>query len=51
MKKRILAAVSALVLLLLLVSAAGADGPSTWDPVNQAYMYNEEHYGVVICTK
>ena len=51
MKKRILAAASALVLLLLLVSAAGADGPSTWDPVNQAYMYNEEHYGVVICTK
>ena len=51
MKKRLLAMAAILVMLMLLLSSAGADGYSTWDPVNQAYMYNDVHYGIVICTK
>ena len=50
MKKRILSFLAAAVLLLLLpLSLAGADGASYWDAAANAYLYDEPHYGIVIC--
>lgn len=51
MKKRLLAMATIVVMLILLLPAAVADGYTTWDPASQAYMYNDVHYGIVICTK
>ena len=51
MKKRLLVMITIVIMLMLLLPAAHADGYTTWDPVNQAYMYNDAHYGIVICTK
>ena len=51
MKKQFLAMITTVMLLMLFLSSAGADSYSDWDPVTQAYMYNDIHYGVVICTK
>ena len=51
MKKRLLAMATIVVMLFLLLPAAVADGYTTWDPASQAYMYNDVHYGIVICTK
>ena len=51
MKTRFLALATIVVMLILLLPAAVADGYTTWDPASQAYMYNDVHYGIVICTK
>ena len=58
MKKRIISLLTATILLLLLpLSFSGADngtyndayGSTYWDSTNGAYMYNQPHYGIVIC--
>ena len=52
MKNRILSLLAAAVLLLLLpLSVAGADGVAYWDPQSRSFLYTEPHYGIVICTK
>ena len=51
MTKRILSLLTAVLLLLLPLSVAGADGPSYWDPQSQSYLYSGACYGIVICTK
>ena len=50
MKKRILALLTALVMLVLLLplSFAAADG-SYWDAASRSFFYNEPRYGIVIC--
>ena len=51
MKTRLLIALTAVVLLLLLSVSAVADGyaPSYWDPTTQSYLYSDTQYGIVIC--
>ena len=51
MKKRILSILTAALLLLALLplSAAGADGGTYWDDATNAYLYSEWHYGIVTC--
>ena len=50
MKKRILSLLTAAVLLMLLpLSLAGADGASYWDAESRSFMYQEPRYGIVIC--
>ena len=52
MKKRILSLLAAAVIVLLLpLATAGADGEAYWDDLYQANMYTEPHYGIVLCTK
>lgn len=52
MKNRVLSLLLAALLLALLLplSAASADGEATyWDSATQAYLYEDPHYGIVIC--
>lgn len=51
MKKHFLSILlaAAMLLLLLPLSVAAADGPANWDPAYQAYVYNVPRYGIVIC--
>ena len=54
MTKRILSLLAAVLLLLLPLSVAGADGDGNtystyWDSTSQSYFYDEPHYGIVIC--
>ena len=50
MFKRVLSLLAALLLLILPLSVAGADGEASyWDASYQAMRYDEPHYGIVIC--
>ena len=51
MKKRILSILTAVLLLITLLplAAAGADGVNYWDDEMNAYLYPEWHYGIVLC--
>ncbi len=58
MKLRIVSLLLVLVLLSgLMMSFASADnytgtaGTMVWDAAAQAYLYGEDHYGIVICTR
>ena len=49
MTKRFLALLVAVLILLLPLVIAEADGSVYWDSTSQSYYYDEPHYGIVIC--
>ena len=50
MFRRILSLLAAMLIMLLPLSVAGADGEAAyWDETIQAMRYDQPHYGVVIC--
>ena len=50
MTRRILSLLAAVLLLILPLTLAGAEGsPTYWDSASQSYLYTEPHYGIVIC--
>ena len=50
MNRRIRSLLAAMLLLLLPLAFAEAEGASTyWDNASQSYCYDEPHYGIVIC--
>lgn len=52
MFRRILSLLASMLILILPISVAGADGEASWwDASFQAMRYEEPHYGIVICNK
>lgn len=51
MIRRILSLLAAVLLALLPLAVAAADGSTYWDSASQSYFYDEPHFGIVICTK